>query len=665
MALDLSKLSDQDLEAIASGDMSRVSDVGLQSIAGDAAPPAPTSTTTKKKDDRGVMGGIADFMAGAASLPAGAVNMVSRRLGYGDAIDTSIARGIPVDKESWSYLGGQIADPAAMAVGGGAFKAAQQLPRIGAIGKGMIGGAAGGANIAALSGQEDIGAQTIAGGVVGAAIPGIGRVAGGAADWMGGNRPTMEASKIIKAALGNRESAVRRSLENADLTAGGAQRDIAQIIYKDAPDQALALLERAKGYAPNAPDAARQLAEAQTAAQQAQLGRVAGGTTQEASLAAQKRMGQALNQQLNPDRVANLTAANIYNQQAARDLPTAALYKGNALYPHSQKTTTGGFPQDVKVDTGQSELYAAAAKTIEDKLGSLQANGLKPLTIDPIIKKIDRILSTPGQRGSLNQEYLQAVRQELIDYSKMAGGKLDAFDLHTLRKEGLNNVIDRITKGVEDPSGLKKNLAKNVLPTLKDAIDDAIETAGGTGWKSYLNRFSLGMNQIDRAKMGQMALEMTPKNLIKLAEGNAPKKVAKVFGPSAGTFEREMGQEGMLIRDVARQYARDMEIAKRGGSKEAQEVLKNTLSQNTSSFRLPPILNRSAVLANATLQEIEGRLNQKALTVLGGIRTDPKKALALLDTLPADQKNLVLQYMTQSKLSAPVISGVTGMLSGE
>lgn len=632
----------------------------------DAVPPAPTSLTPEQiaeqkrksvksfvRGEEPILSRLQDIGTGMASVPLGLLRRFAPELA--NKLETGR------DKESGYYIAGQVLDPAALAVGGGAMKAAQAIPRLGAIGAGMLGGAAGGANIAALSGQGDVGTAGLLGGVVGGVIPGATRVAGGAIDWAKGYRPKLEAAKIFRSTLGESEEAVRRSLQNAPLSAGGTQRDVAQVIYKDAPDQALALLESAKGYAPTAPDAARKLAESQAAAQQAMLGRVAGGTTQEASLAAQQRMGQALNQQLNPERVANLTAANIYNEAAARDLPVAALYKANSMFPHSAKTSTGGFPKNVEVTTGQSELYASAAKVLEDKLGSLQKNGLKPLTIDPIIRKIDSILATPGQRGQLNQEYLQAVKDELLNYSRMSGGTLNAFDLHTLRKEGLNNAIDRISRGIEDASGLKRNLAKNVLPNVKNAIDDAIEEAGGKGWKSYLNKFSMGMSDVDRAKLGQMALKMSKDDLVKLARGDMPEAVEKAFGTGSVSFAKEMGQKGTLIREVARQYARDAEIAARGKSTEAQEVLKSTLGQNLSKFRVPPMLTREAVIANATLREIEGKLNREALAVIGQMRTDPAKALDLLNTLPAEQRNKVLQYIYTSRASAPAITGTTAL----
>ena len=113
----------------------------------------------------------AEFLAGATAVPRGALNLVSGESKLGEKIWPTQN----VDKESAAYIAGQVLDPAAWAVGGGAMNVAKSvLPAAGAIKTGALGGALGGG---AVGVTDDAGVSGAAlGGAIGGGIPGLGVV---------------------------------------------------------------------------------------------------------------------------------------------------------------------------------------------------------------------------------------------------------------------------------------------------------------------------------------------------------------------------------------------------------------------------------------------------------------------------------------------------------
>ncbi len=67
MAVDLSKLSDAELEAISSGNLASLSDATLKMISGEAAP-APSTFEVVKEAARKGLAGLPRFLAGASAL---------------------------------------------------------------------------------------------------------------------------------------------------------------------------------------------------------------------------------------------------------------------------------------------------------------------------------------------------------------------------------------------------------------------------------------------------------------------------------------------------------------------------------------------------------------------------------------------------------------------
>ena len=186
--------------------------------------------------------------------------------------------------------------------------------------------------------------------------------------------------------------------------------------------------------------------------------------------------------------------------QALSELPA-----GSPLTAHQRITATS--PGGISAQFGQRKLeQEAAIKTAEQARNTAtetmretaldaanQAGGIKP---SMITGSIDAMASKPGPRASeVVQKVLTETKEKLLK-STDAGGKIDARDLYTIRKE-VGNTIEKFAK---ETSTWDKKLTAGLQRDVQRTIDDAIEASGGTGWKDYLNEYARRSQMIDAFK---------------------------------------------------------------------------------------------------------------------------------------------------------------------
>jgi hypothetical protein len=252
---------------------------------------------------------------------------------------------------------------------------------------------------------------------------------------------------------------------------------------------------------------------------------------------------------------------------------------------------------------------------------------------------------------------LQAVKDDIANLTEKGGGVIDAHDLYTLRKEGINERIMQIT-GQTDPK-ISAKVTRNVLQEVRPLIDDAIEKAGGTGWKDYLKTYSQGMQAIDQKAMAAQAaklFENAPNEYVKLVRGNNPDAVEAIFGPGSYDIFKEMGSKMPTLEKVASNIERtaSMKEAATAGT----EALGKVIGEDSFRLRFPSLLNRATTAANLTLDILEKRLDKKIFAEMQKGMASGKSALEMLNTLPTSEKNKVLRV-----LADPASWGKAGTIS--
>jgi hypothetical protein len=301
-----------------------------------------------------------------------------------------------------------------------------------------------------------------------------------------------------------------------------------------------------------------------------------------------------------------------------------------------------------------SDIFANIAKQrraeagfIERQIGSLEDYGLRPLDAGSIIGAIDARLTQPGLRASSNvTKVLQAVKDDIANLTEKGGGVIDANDLYTLRKEGINERIMQIM-GQTDPK-ISAKVTRKVLEEVRPLIDDAIEQAGGTGWRDYLKTYSQGMQAIDQNAMAAQAAKLfqgSPQEYVRLVRGNNPDAVEAIFGPGSYDIFKEMGRKMPTLEKVASNIERTagMETAAAAGKERLGEVIADV---GRTFPRFPNLLNRETAIGNLTFSELERKLDKKVLAKLREGALSGKNALELLNTLPAIERSKVLKVLT-------------------
>ena len=576
-----------------------------------------------------------------------------------------------VDKKSKSFLAGQILDPVTMGIGMGAGKLAQVGKLISnPLVQSTIGGALGGGVIGGLSEDGDATSGALMGGAFGAATPLLSKAIGKGIDLFKGGISDNRAKGILKA-IGLDSPEAIAALEKAK-----PGLNVAQIINDPTQPKIAALQRYAQEFRGTE---AWNLMQAQEAARKAAMSKVAGGATSESSIATQRLGRSQLAAETNPLRVTELNAANEANKQLARLNPqlaqkensiisatrNEASAKGDSLM-QARKQASGkpgwltqgdrSAENEVVADTFKhiKQQRRNEASFIEDKIGSLDKYGLSPLKSDSIENSIDSFLAQPGEgvKGTLNVKVLDNIKKMLRDATK-ADGSIDAYDLHTIRKEGVNDVIESLLP-VGGGGGTKARAAE-VANTVKSAIDKAIMDAGGDGWKSYLNKYSLGMRSIDKMKMADALRRGGDEQLTKTITGDNPELVEKIFGAGNTGFTGQMGQSSRPFIRAGKEVIRDKMLSDQIPL--GMPDVKQAVSNFTFAHRIPNMLNAKITATNMALKGVDKLLNAKTIEKLSKAMYSPQETLRIINSLPFSERNIVLKAM-QDPINASVVAGM-------
>lgn len=379
----------------------------------------------------------------------------------------------------------------------------------------------------------------------------------------------------------------------------------------------------------------------------------AGGTTQTEALTAQEVAKDKLNALLAPEREAALGAANIggkyipnlqaqaqqFGQEAA-----GAVDKVRTMMPFSEKMAEQGINPNMKKYVGsapydvlqtdaqrKAQYYAARAENLGTDeaarsltmgkasrdatqiAANLAEAGLKPLETNTLTSRLSQMLKDKQYAG--NDEVSQSVRKVLSNIKEWAAdntGIIDADALYSIRKNSVNAAIKDLLKGA-DPS-VQREAAAAVMAKINPLIDDAIESAGGKGWRDYLTAYSTGMKDIERRQLSAKAMQMlkkSPNDFVELVRGEKPEIVKGFF--DAGNFDiaKQMGAEmGPSRLPGLQKVAGQLELNTRAeqlatqGAGAALDILKKdrTIPATVLSFvgtAMQPKLAAAARLANA------------------------------------------------------------------
>ena len=249
-----------------------------------------------------------------------------------------------------------------------------------------------------------------------------------------------------------------------------------------------------------------------------------------------------------------------------------------------QAVQAENFVTNLKAQTGPMRQAALAKANIQ---------GVDPADI---AIEIDKSLARPGLRASdVVRKSLEAVKSKIVEITDPQTGKVNAEDLYTVRKE-VGNTIGRFSK---ETANWDRKLAAGLERNIQGYIDDAIEKAGGAGWKDYLKTYSTGMKSVEaqaarvrEAKI--MAAQVKGGHAADLAAGDIPKPPTLLSRPMMAI---NFGLR-MISRDantpIARKLATDMQDPKKFAelmSRPPQDPMRKMAEQILLKATVGTILN--------------------------------------------------------------------------
>lgn len=299
---------------------------------------------------------------------------------------------------------------------------------------------------------------------------------------------------------------------------------------------------------------------------------------------------------------------------------------------------------NASLDLGQGSRFAQGAAD------ALRSVGIKPLESQSLINSVSAVANKPEFAG--NDLLSGAVKNVADDIAKWtsSGGIIDAKALDAIRKNSVNAAIQQLRPGADATT--QRNLAASVLDKIKPVLVDAIEEAGGKGYRQYLQDYSKGMQQIAERKLTGEALSMFKTNkdaFVRLVQGESPEAVEKILGPGNYNIAKEVADNTMTtLQAQAEKVIRDAQIKSQVSA--GQDALKELLIQHTSKLRLPSYLSAVAATTNKALNILENKIGAKTMQTLTEAFKSPEATANLLDTLPASERNRVLQLLSKPEL---------------
>jgi len=336
----------------------------------------------------------------------------------------------------------------------------------------------------------------------------------------------------------------------------------------------------------------------------------------------------------------NLAEASARLDLIKRNLPvglTKYTYKGDLARMADEWASKAA---EASLDLGQGARFAQSAAD------SLREAGIKPLKGDEIVSQIRGVLNNPEFAGNdLLSGAAKNIANDIAQWTKN-GGIIDARALDAIRKNSINATVQQLRPGVDATT--QRNLAAKVTSEIKPTLINAIEAAGGKGYREYLDEFSKGMQKIAETKLtGEAArLWKTDKDaFVRLVQNESPDVVEKFLGPGNYNIATELSENTIsTLQSLASKRANQLASSKQAS--DGQKALATLLEENTSKFRIPSMLKFWATATNMTLAELQTAIGSKSMKILADAMQSPQGAKNLLEKLPAQERNNVLKIIS-------------------
>lgn len=520
-------------------------------------------------------GKVTGDVISTALLPGAAAKVVGKVAG-----GTKTGRAVATALGSSGFKTGLL--PTRAAVKEGLANAPKVIDRVVDLALRGTAGAATGAGMAVAS-EQDVGA----GSIIGALMPTVGsatfrtamdKVLLPAWERLSGQLGVQQAAAVFRDAFNmtiQEALALARSAKGdtpfAKVVAQtGAKEPTVQALFKNVSEGAGRDI-----YAP--------LTRAETQAQQDVLNSMARGATERESRNVIAQSRGALGEQIKAAETAAFERANLggqviprletktaqATQQAAEQSDLARrmafganradelLAKGNRFDDYGQELVDGVAGERI-TDVGKTNVIRGRAGAMTERaetaaqqairlreeaaaaqqqIADLNAQGIRALETRPLVDQIRAMAGAEGAGQVQSKTLLDIARQ-----IESKGPIIRAGDLNAIRDE-VNVTIGQLHQGLD--VGSVNKAAAGVVSQIKPLIDDAIETAGGAGFKEAKTAFATGASDLER-----QAFARDLAGMFKGGEAGQAKFAATVGGDNTDVVKAAFPFAGSKNRDI-------------------------------------------------------------------------------------------------------------------
>lgn len=354
-----------------------------------------------------------------------------------------------------------------------------------------------------------------------------------------------------------------------------------------------------------------------------------------------------------------INAGQLAQASARLDMIKRGLPVGLSKYTYKNELAEKAFGEwsdkaaQASLDLGQGARFSQSAAD------ALRNVGVKPLEGKKLSQSILQIAENPSFAG--DDVLIGAVQGVADDIAKWTsnGGVIDARALDAIRKNSVNAAVQKLRPGIDATA--QRNLASKVLTDIKPLLVNAIEDAGGTGYRKYLEDYSKGMQKIAERKLSAEALRLwktNPDEFVRLVTNESTETVEKILGPGRYNIATELSDETIsTLNQLAQKRLTQLSVSEQAS--EGQKALSELVKQQTSVFRFPSFLSFWASAGNKALSEFEKAVGKETIDLLTQAMKTPKGAADILGQLPATERNKVINALSDpSKWSSK--AGLTG-----
>lgn len=484
----------------------------------------------------------------------------------------------------------------------------------------------------------------------GSLVPVLGHMAkfgaGKTFDALAGRLGEVRAAEILRELVSSNADAITNALSNAPKKIKASTAEFLASKGLLTPEIAAVTRLATEGkFSGELSDVAFERAAGQTRV----LDRLRGGETQTnamANIAAGKRQ---LQDETGIMREQALGSADIGRLQIAPAERKAERLRGMA---QNELDAAARYMADPKFDARVGQ-YLEDARSAEEIAANLRAQGLEKLDISKVVSNLraeaDKAQFVSPDRFKILSEFANNLERR----AAKSGGVIDAQGLYLARRE-MGSFVSSVL-GTSDPKALRQGTSQLVAAAQKP-IDDAIEAAGGAGWKDYLNAFSKGMQKIERQTFQSKLADLPPARFVKVMEGRDPDFVESIFGAGRGDIKAELqgpvlATTKKLGRDIAAQQRvaqtglKDLPTTQRlgfaqGARAKVGEMLEPTVpNMFTAGARIAgsaPRVGGGGVAAAQFGERMAEKASENVMEKLVPALAQPSRARSLLETRSAE-----------------------------